>query len=129
MTRIAIPAALAVALALAGCSALSPYAGVDATLNAAAAKVGADVAAADAAVAKLSNGKLQDVLNRIAVAQGYFDTVAATGLLPASALHAEQVASAAVTALRAHPPQNVGQALEQAAAAWAVIQAATTVPK
>ena len=127
MTRFAIPAALAVALALSACQA--PYAGADATLAAAASKIGADVAAANSTIKKLSNGKIVSACKTIAVAQGYYDAVA-----PVVAALAPAQASAAATAFGvvkdvcANPPQDVASAMTSLGTAWAVIQAATTVP-
>ena len=119
---IGITAAVALGLGVTGCNT------VNTELAKAQAVVGADVAAANAALTKIANSKgVKAVCSTIATAEGYYANVAF--LIPPSAQAAEQVAAAVVAPICGGSLTGVGSALTQLANAWAVIQAATTVPK
>lgn len=109
-----------------GALALSACAGTEAKLNGAIATVGANVAAANAALAKLANGKVATACKTIAVAEGYYNAV--SFLVPPTYQTAEQAAAAVVNTICGNPPADISTVLLDLSQAWAVIQAATTVP-
>jgi hypothetical protein len=111
---------LALTVALSGCQSTGS------SLATAAATVNADVAAAQATLAKISTS-VASACKTIKVAEGYY--AVAQPFIPTTAQAAETVAAGVVDSIcAAASSTTLATVLPQLSQAWATIQAATTKP-
>lgn len=125
MIRRALTLVILGALALSGCSA-PQVASFEDKVGGAIARVQADIALLNNALAKAAGNDIPAACGIVRVAEGYFADVAP--LIPANTRKVEAQAAAAVKVICDNPPQDIQQAFTDLNNAWAAIQAATTVP-
>jgi hypothetical protein len=114
----------AVAMTFAGCAQLQTLS----TIAGAASAANSDLLAANTAIAKASPTVGAFITKHLAQADGYFQDVAATGVLSAAAIAQEQAAVAKVQSYATNMPTSVAGVAADLAQAFTTVQTMTHVP-